>query len=76
MSPCGLRFKPDVLLSIHVSVPGSSPHFKNNEYISDGVYKRVIGTHSSAMMSRTLYFHTTGYWTISHAAPLGETSLA
>ena len=75
-SPRGLRVKTDILVSINGSAPGSSLHFKNLENILEGVYKRVLGTRGSTTTSLTLYLHATGYWPISHAAPLGETPLA
>ena len=69
-SPCGLRFEPDILVSIHGSAPGFSPHFRNPEKLLDGVYKRVLGKCGSATASCTFDFNATGYWPISHASPL------
>ena len=44
MPPRVLRVKPDAPVSIHGLAPGYFPHFQNPENISDGVYKRVLGT--------------------------------
>ena len=59
-SPCGLRVEPDILVSNHVSDPGSCPHFQKPENILVGLHKCVIDTRLSATTFRTLYFHASG----------------
>ena len=76
MSPNGIRVEPDILVSVHGLAPGSNQQFQKPENILDGVNYCVLGTHSSAMTSPTLYFHATGYWPIYHAYPLGKKYLA
>ena len=42
--PCVKMVKPDILVSIHGSVPGSFPQFQNPDNILDGVHKCVVVT--------------------------------
>ena len=47
-SPHGLRFKPDILVSIHGSDLDSCPHIRKSDNILDSVYNCVLGTQVSA----------------------------
>ena len=50
-----IKVKPDILISIDGSSPGPSLHFQKYDNISDEEDQRVLGPHSSATMSCTLY---------------------
>ena len=45
--------------------PGYCPHFRKPETLLDGEDDREHGSHGSATVSRTLYSHATGLWSIS-----------
>ena len=64
-SPWGQRIKSYISMSIHGSAPGYCPHFRKPETLLDGEDDREHGSHGSATVSRTLYSHATGLWSIS-----------
>ena len=55
MYPHGQRVEPDVSIPIHGLSPDSSKHFQNPVNLSDGVNKRVHGSHGSSTVYRTVY---------------------
>ena len=59
ISPRGWTVKPDILISIHGSYPGSFLHFWNSENILDGFYDHVHGSSGSYMNYCVLYSHAT-----------------
>ena len=64
-SSWGQRIKSYISISIHGSAPGYCPHFRKPETLLDGEDDREHGSHGSATVSRTLYSHATGLWSIS-----------
>ena len=74
-SPSGLRFEPDILVSIHDSAPGSSQHFRKPENISDGVHKHVVITCGNATTSRIFILMLLDNGQFLMPFPYGKSSL-